>query len=79
MSLCQVAAGVLDAHVDIRGILRATDASAGLLILREAGGFYNVDGEPFGDFPLTRDTRFELAAASCPELMDEINQLLRVG
>lgn len=79
MSLCQVAAGVLDAHVDMRGILRATDASAGLLILREAGGVYNVDGEPFGDFPLTRDTRFELAAASSPELMDEINQLLRVG
>lgn len=79
MSLCHVAAGVLDAHVDIRGILRATDASASLLILHEAGGVYYVDGEPFGDFPLTRETRFEVAAASCPELMDEINQLLRVG
>lgn len=79
VSLCHVAAGILDAHLDMRGILRATDASAGLLILREAGGVYQVDGEPFGDFPLTRDTSFELAAASCPELMDEINQLLRVG
>ncbi|HUV55595.1 MAG TPA: inositol monophosphatase family protein [Candidatus Krumholzibacteriaceae bacterium] len=76
MSLCHVAAGVLDAHVDLRGILRATDASAGLLILREAGGVYEVDGEPFGDLPLTRETQFELVAASCPELMDEINQLL---
>ncbi len=76
MSLCHVAAGVLDAHVDLRGILRATDASAGLLILREAGGVYEVDGEPFGDLPLTRETRFELVAASSPELMDEINQLL---
>ncbi len=79
VSLCHVAAGVLDAHVDFRGILRATDASAGLLILREAGGVYQVNGETFGDFPLTRDTRFELAAASSQELMDEINQLLRVG
>lgn len=76
MSLCHVAAGVLDAHIDLRGILRATDASAGLLILREAGGVYEVDGEPFGDLPLTRETRFELVAASCPELMDEINKLL---
>lgn len=77
MSLCHVAAGILDAHLDIRGILRATDASAGLLILREAGGIYHVDGEPFGDFPLTRETCIEVTAASCPELMDEINQLLR--
>jgi len=79
VSLCHVAAGVLDAHVDVRGILRATDASAGLLILREAGGLYQVDGEPFGDFQLMKDTCFELAAASSPELMDEINRLLRVG
>jgi len=76
LSLCHLAAGVLDAHVDIRGILRATDASAGLLILREAGGVYEVDGEPFGDLPLTRESRFELVAASSPELMDEINKLL---
>ncbi|NIN70085.1 MAG: hypothetical protein GTO63_36470 [Anaerolineae bacterium] len=79
VSLCHVAAGVLDAHIDMRGILRATDASASLLILREAGGVYQVDGETFGDFPLTRDTRFELAAASSQELMDEISQLLRIG
>jgi len=77
MSLCNVASGVLDAHIDLRGILRATDASAGLLILREAGGVYELNGEEFGDVPLTRESRFELKAASCPELMDEINQLLK--
>lgn len=77
MSLCNVASGVLDAHIDLRGILRATDASAGLLILREAGGVYEIDGERFGDIPLTRESRFELKAASNPELMDEINQLLK--
>jgi len=76
LSLCHLAAGVIDAHVDLRGILRATDASAGLLILREAGGVYEVDGEPFGDLPLMRESRFELVAASSPELMDEINKLL---
>jgi len=77
MSLCNVASGVLDAHIDLRGILRATDASAGLLILREAGGVYELNGEEFGDVPLTRESRFELKAASSPELMDEINQLLK--
>ncbi|MBN2336719.1 hypothetical protein JXL21_14270 [Candidatus Bathyarchaeota archaeon] len=77
MTLCNVASGALDAHIDLRGILRATDASAGLLILREAGGVYEIDGERFGDIPLTRESRFELKAASSPELLDEINQLLK--
>lgn len=77
MSLCNVASGVLDAHIDLRGILRATDASAGLLILREAGGVYELNGEEFGDAPLTRESRFELKATSSLELLDEINQLLK--
>jgi fructose-1,6-bisphosphatase/inositol monophosphatase family enzyme len=72
-----VAAGVLDAHIDLRGILRATDASAGLLILREAGGVYELNGEESGGVPLTRESRFELVAVSSPELMDEINQLMK--
>ena len=77
MSLCNVAAGVLDAHIDLRGILRATDASSGLLILREAGGIYEVEGEAFGDFSLTKETTFELVAASCPQLLNEIKMLSR--
>ena len=76
VSLCHVASGRLDAHIDVRGILRATDVSAGLLILREAGGVYAVDGEPFKDYPLTRDTRMELVAAASRELLDEINSLM---
>ncbi len=76
MSLCHVASGKLDAHIDVRGILRVTDVSAGLLILREAGGVYAVDREPFKDYPLTRDTRMELVAAASRELLDEINSLM---
>lgn len=76
MSLCHVASGTMDAHIDLRGIVRATDISAGLLILGEAGGVYTVDGVLRGDFPLTRDTRMELVAAGSTELLDEINSLM---
>jgi len=76
MSLCHVASGTMDAHIDLRGIVRATDVSAGLLILGEAGGVYTVDGVLRGDFPLTRDTHMELVAAGSTELLDEINSLM---
>ncbi|MFH2110097.1 MAG: inositol monophosphatase family protein [Candidatus Bathyarchaeota archaeon] len=76
MSLCHVASGTMDAHIDLRGIVRATDVSAGLLILEEAGGVYMVDGMLRGDFPLTRDTHMELVAADSMELLDEINSLM---
>jgi myo-inositol-1(or 4)-monophosphatase len=76
MSLCSVAAGTLDAHIDLRGILRATDISAGLLMIREAGGFYTVNGELFGDMMLTQGTRVELVAASNPRLLEEIESIM---
>ena len=76
MSLCNVAAGILDAHIDLRGIVRATDISAGLLIIQEAGGIYTVNGERFGDLSLTRDTRVDLIAASNPRLLEEIEEIM---
>ena len=76
MSLCNVAAGILDAHIDLRGIVRATDISAGLLIIKESGGVYTVNGELFGDLPLTRDTRVELIAASNKRLLSEIEEIM---
>lgn len=77
LSLCHVAEGVLDAHVDVRGSLRATDVSAGLFILKQAGGICRVNGHPWGDFPLRKDTRVSLAAASQPALLEEIMSLLK--
>ncbi|MCL1965957.1 MAG: D-fructose 1,6-bisphosphatase [Candidatus Bathyarchaeota archaeon] len=38
LELCYVANGLTDAFVDIRGKLRTTDAAAGFLIVKEAGG-----------------------------------------
>ena len=76
-SLCHVAEGKLDAHIDLRGIVRATDISAGLLIIREAGGFYNVNGELFGDLPLTRKTRCTIVTANTKRLLEEITSLIK--
>lgn len=76
MSLCNVAAGILDAHIDLRGIVRATDISAGLFIIKEAGGVYAVDGELFGDLPLTRETRVEVITASNRRLLGEIEEIM---
>ena len=76
-SLCHVAAGQLDAHIDLRGIVRATDISAGLFIIKEAGGVYSLNGELFGDLPLTRETRCTVIAANTQRLHDEIMELIQ--
>lgn len=75
LSLCHVASGVMDAHVDLRGTLRATDVAAGLLILKEAGGIYSLNGDVGGDLELKRESTLTLLAASSPWLLDEINRL----
>jgi myo-inositol-1(or 4)-monophosphatase len=76
-SLCHVAEGVLDAHIDLRGIVRATDISAGLFIIKQAGGVYSVNDEPFGDLDLTRETRCKIIAANTKRLHDEIAVLIQ--
>ena len=76
ISLCHVASGGMDAHVDYRGALRATDAAAALFILKEAGGVYSIDGVIGGDMTLSRRTRLRLIAASGPELHNEITRLI---
>lgn len=77
IELCYVASGVFDAHVDIRGTLRSTDASAALLILSESGASYAVNGVVNGDFHLARDSVFELVAASTPLLLSQLLELTR--
>lgn len=75
MGLCQVASGTVDAHVDHRALIRATDISAGLFILKEAGAVYSIDGRIGGDFPLTRNTRVSVVAASNKNLLLAIRSL----
>lgn len=75
LSLCYMASGVMDAHVDLRGSLRATDVAAGLLILKEAGGIYSINRVVSGDLELNRESTLTLVAASSPWMLDEINRL----
>jgi myo-inositol-1(or 4)-monophosphatase len=75
-SLCHVADATLDAHIDLRGIVRSTDISAGLLMIREAGGVYSINGDVFGDLPLTHETRCTVVAANTKLLYDEILELI---
>jgi myo-inositol-1(or 4)-monophosphatase len=75
-SLCYVATGILDAHIDLRGIVRATDISAGLFIIGEAGGFYKVNGEHFGDLALTRESKCTIITTNTLRLLEEISLLI---
>ena len=77
VSLCHIASGVLDAHIDLRGIVRSTDISAGLLILNEAGGVYTINGEIKGELPLKKDTRVELIAASGHDMLKQIENIMK--
>jgi myo-inositol-1(or 4)-monophosphatase len=77
VSLCYLASGVLDVQIDVRGSLRATDVAAGLLILKEAGGVYVINGVLDGDLELARGSTLSLVAASCPESLDDVRSLLR--
>jgi fructose-1,6-bisphosphatase/inositol monophosphatase family enzyme len=75
--LTLIASGGFDAHVDVRGTVRATDVAAALTILDEAGGTYAVDGVIGGDFTLTKETTMELIAASNKPLLDELLALTK--
>jgi len=77
MDICHVASGVFDAHIDIRGSLRGTDVAAGLMILKEAGGVYAVNGVRLGELELAKETNLELIASSCNSLMNQLLELTR--
>ena len=76
LSICLVAEGTLDAHIDIRGVLRAVDSAAALHILREAGGVYRLNDVYMGDLKLKRDSRLSVIAASNDEMLRRIEELL---
>ncbi|MCD6479503.1 hypothetical protein J7L65_01805 [Candidatus Bathyarchaeota archaeon] len=77
LSICLVAEGTLDAHIDVRGVLRAVDSAAALHILKEAGGVYRLNDSYMGDLKLKRDSRLSVIAASNDEMLSRIKELLR--
>lgn len=74
LSICYLASGLVDVHVDLRKLLRATDVSAGLLVLKEAGGAYRVNGLLNGDLELSKESILNLVAASTPWTLDKVHQ-----
>jgi myo-inositol-1(or 4)-monophosphatase len=77
LALCHIASGLIDAHVDLRGSLRATDVAAGLVILKEAGGIRILNGSLNGDLELSKESTLSLVATSGPGMMEDILKLLK--
>lgn len=74
-----VAAGAIDAHVDVRGRLTAESYLAATRLVIEAGGWVaGLDGTPVAKAKDLTD-RLGLIAASTRELCDEIVQVLGDG
>jgi myo-inositol-1(or 4)-monophosphatase len=64
LELCYFARGLLDAYIDIRGKIRATDLAAAYLIVKEAGGkLYSMDGSKL-DSELGNNTKISFVAAT---------------
>ena len=77
LEICHVACGLLDAYVDLRGMLRTIDFAAGMLIVREAGGvFLQPNGDDIPSVPLTEIKRFSVIASANMDIFNEIASLI---
>lgn len=77
LEICHVACGLLEAYVDLRGVLRTIDFAAGMLILREAGGvLLQPSGEEIPSVPITEIRRFSIIASANKEILKEILSLI---
>ncbi len=77
LEICYVASGLLEAYVDVRAKLRTLDIAGGMMILREAGGFFvQPDGKGFEGISLTEMNRFSVIAAGNQKIHDEIISLI---
>ncbi|MFW9882715.1 MAG: inositol monophosphatase family protein [Candidatus Thorarchaeota archaeon] len=64
LTLCQVAAGSMEAFINLRKSNRLLDVAAGMLILKEAGGkFFSIDGSDI-NHPLSIDNKFPFIACN---------------
>jgi len=77
LEICCVASGLLDAHLDMRGMLRTFDFAAAMLILQEAGGIFNLlEVDERDEIPLTKLRHFSIIAAANKELYSQIISLI---
>jgi myo-inositol-1(or 4)-monophosphatase len=79
LETCYVGAGLMDAFIDNRGMIRATDIAAAYLIVKEAGGvMVTPKGEEL-DMILKATERTAYIAAANKTLADDIIRLLKTG
>ena len=72
LELCYLAKGSLDAYIDLRGKIRATDIAAAYLIVNEAGGImYSPLGEIL-DSEISADSKMSYLAFSNHNLHDAV-------
>ena len=75
LELCYVAAGLIDAYIDLRGKIRVTDLAAGYLIVKEAGGVLLTTGGEEVNIPLAPQSRAAVIAgnkAICELILEKI-------
>jgi myo-inositol-1(or 4)-monophosphatase len=77
LELCYLAKGSLDAYIDLRGKIRATDIAAAYLIVKEAGGIIYSPSEQVLDAELAADSRMSYIAFSNANLYDIVFGALR--
>ena len=78
LELCYLAKGSLDAYIDLRGKIRATDMAAAYLIVREAGGIIYSASEQVLDTDLGVNSRMSFVAVKNDKVHDFIFEALRI-
>jgi myo-inositol-1(or 4)-monophosphatase len=72
LELCYLAKGSLDAYIDLRGKIRATDIAAAYLIVKEAGGVMYSPVDEVLDSELNANSKMSYLAFSNHNLHDPI-------
>lgn len=72
LELCYLAKGSLDAYIDLRGKIRATDIAAAYLIVKEAGGIMYSPLDEILDSELSADSKMSYLAFSNHNLHDAV-------
>jgi myo-inositol-1(or 4)-monophosphatase len=79
LELCYLARGFLDAYIDIRGKIRATDLAAAYLIVKEAGGeLYSTDGLKL-DSEIDNNARISFLAVSSDEIFARLADYMQIS
>jgi myo-inositol-1(or 4)-monophosphatase len=79
LELCYFARGFMDAYIDFRGKIRATDMAAAYLIVKEAGGkLYSINGSEL-DSELAVNTRMSFLAVLDDNMFERFAEDLEIS